>query len=93
MVDITDEFGKNMLGVDFIQKHQLHYNQDTQQISFLQTPSKALFAVKNFTIPPFAKTICTGQIIPENLQEQKLRGQYLHSKSTTHLWAITSHLQ
>jgi hypothetical protein len=54
---IMDEFSKNILGVDFIQKHRLHYNQNTQQISFLQTLSKAIFGVKNFTLPPFAATM------------------------------------
>jgi hypothetical protein len=56
-VVIMDEFSKNILLVDFVQKHQLHYNQNTQQLSFLQTPSKAIFAVKNFTVPPFAATM------------------------------------
>jgi hypothetical protein len=43
--------------VDFIQKHGLHYNHGIQQLSFLQTLSKTLFAVKNFTISSFATTI------------------------------------
>jgi hypothetical protein len=55
-VVIKDEFSENILGVNFIQIHRLHYNQDTQQISFLQTPSKAKFAVKTFMIPPLAAT-------------------------------------
>jgi hypothetical protein len=29
----------------------------TQQIRFLPTPSKALFATRNFTLPPFATTL------------------------------------
>jgi hypothetical protein len=45
-VIIKDEFSENISGVDFIQKHRLHYNHDNQQLSFLQTPSKAIFAVK-----------------------------------------------
>ncbi len=56
-VIITDEFSENILGVDFIQKHTLHFHQNTQQISFLQTPSKAIFAIKNFTVPSFANTM------------------------------------
>jgi hypothetical protein len=43
--------------VDFIQKHQLHFNDNTQQLSFLQTPSKVIFTIKNFTLPPFATTM------------------------------------
>jgi hypothetical protein len=56
-VIILDKFSENTLGVDFIQKHRLHFNQNTQQLSFLQTLSKAIFTIKNFTFPPFATTM------------------------------------
>jgi hypothetical protein len=53
-VIIMVKFSENIFGVDFIQKHRLHFNQNTQQLSFLQTLSKAIFAVKSFTMQPFA---------------------------------------
>jgi len=56
-VIILDKFSENTLGVDFIQKHRLHFNQNTQQLSFLQTLSKAIFTIKNFTFPPFATLV------------------------------------
>jgi hypothetical protein len=56
-VHITDEFSENTLGIDFLQKHRLHFDGKTQQIRFLQTSSKAIFATKNFTLPPFATAL------------------------------------
>jgi hypothetical protein len=56
-VQVSDEFSKNTLGSDFLQKFRLHLNRKTQQIEFLPTPSKALFATRNFTLPPFATTL------------------------------------
>jgi hypothetical protein len=56
-VQISDEFSENTLGSDFLQKFRLHLNHKTQQIEFLPTLSKALFATRNFTLPPFATTL------------------------------------
>jgi hypothetical protein len=56
-VQVSDEFSENTLGCYFLQKFWLHFNHKTQQIEFLPTPSKALFATRNFTLPPFATTL------------------------------------
>jgi hypothetical protein len=56
-IKITDEFSENILRIDFLQKHRLHFDQKTQQTSFLQTPSRAIFATRNFTLPPLATTL------------------------------------
>jgi hypothetical protein len=53
IIKITDELSENILGIDFLQKHLLHFDQKTQQISFLKTPSRGLFATRNFTLQPF----------------------------------------
>jgi hypothetical protein len=69
-VQISDEFSENTLGINFLQKLQLHVDHKTQQIRFLPTPSKALFATRNFTPPPFATTLVqarTFQMINEKL--------------------------
>jgi hypothetical protein len=57
IMQITDEFSENILGIDFLQKYRLHFDHETQQTRFLPYPSKALFATKNFTLPPFATTL------------------------------------
>jgi hypothetical protein len=54
---ITDEFSENILGIDFLEKFRLHFDPKTQQTRFLPTLSKALFATKSFTLPPFATTL------------------------------------
>jgi hypothetical protein len=56
-VFIKGESSENILGLDFIQKHQLHYNNDTQQLSFLHTPSKALFTLKKNMILSLSSAI------------------------------------
>jgi hypothetical protein len=56
-VQISDELSENILGIDFLQKFWLHDNPKTQQITFLATPSKALFATKNFMLPPFTTAL------------------------------------
>jgi hypothetical protein len=52
-----DEFSENTLGVDIIQQHRLYFNDNTQQLTFLQTLSIAIFTIKNFALTPFATTI------------------------------------
>ncbi len=69
-VQIADESSKNILGIDFLQKFRLHLDPKTKEITFRSTPSKALFATKNFTIPPFATTLVqarTFQVIDNKL--------------------------
>jgi hypothetical protein len=56
-VQISNELSENILGIDFLQKFWLHLDPKTQQITFLPTPSKALFATKKFTLPPFATAL------------------------------------
>ena len=56
-VQIADESSKNILGIDFLQKFRLHLDPKTKEITFQSAPSKALFATKNFTLPPFATTL------------------------------------
>jgi hypothetical protein len=56
-VQITDKSSENILGIDFLQKFRLHLDLKTGNLTFLSTPSSALFATKNFTLPPFATTL------------------------------------
>ncbi len=56
-VQIADELSENILGIDFLQKFRLHLDPKTKEVTFLSTPSPALFATKNFTLPPFATTL------------------------------------
>jgi hypothetical protein len=64
------EFSENILGIDFLQKHRLHFDQKTQQTQFLQTPSKAIFATKNFALPPFATTLVQARSFQTINREQ-----------------------
>jgi hypothetical protein len=69
-VQISNKLSENILGIDFLQKFWLHLDPKTQQITFLPTPSKALFATKNFTLPPFATAFIqarTFQMIDDKL--------------------------
>jgi hypothetical protein len=56
-VQIADETSENILGIDFLQKFQLHINPSTKEITFQSQPSRALFAQRNITIPPFTTTL------------------------------------
>jgi hypothetical protein len=56
-VQIADESSKNILGIDFLQKFRLHLDSKTKEITFQSAPSRALFATKNFTLPPFTTTL------------------------------------
>jgi hypothetical protein len=61
---ISNKLSENILGIDFLQKFRLHLNPETQQITFLPTPSKALFATKNFTLPPFVTALVQARTFP-----------------------------
>ena len=56
-VQIADESSKNILGIDFLQKFRLHIDPKTKEVTFRSAPSRALFATKNFMLPPFATTL------------------------------------
>jgi hypothetical protein len=56
-VQIADESSENIVGIDFLQKFWLHLNPKTGNVTFLSTLSSALFATKNFKLPPFATTL------------------------------------
>jgi hypothetical protein len=61
-VQIANESSKNILGIDFLQKFRLHIDPRTKEVTFQSYPSKALFATKNFTIPPLATTLVQVRI-------------------------------
>ena len=52
-VQIANEFSENILGIDFLQKFRLRVDPKTGEVTFQTAPSTALFATKNFTLPPF----------------------------------------
>jgi hypothetical protein len=56
-VKIADKSSENILGIDFLQKFRLHLDPSTKEVTFQSAPSRALFATKNFSIPPFATTL------------------------------------
>jgi hypothetical protein len=69
-VQIADESSENILGIDFLQKFRLHLDPNTKVVTFQSAPSRALFATKNFSIPPFATTLVqarTFQTIDDQL--------------------------
>jgi hypothetical protein len=82
-VIVKDELSKNTLGVDFIQNHRLHYDHDTQQLRFLQTPSKAISAIKNFTIQPLATTI---------VQVRSFQKMFKNQNYVADIWALKTPL-
>jgi hypothetical protein len=69
-VQISDELSEKILAIDFLQKFWLHLDPKTQQVKFLPTPSKALFATKIFTLSPFVTALVkarTFQTIDDKL--------------------------
>ena len=60
-VQIADEFSENILGIDFLQKFWLRVDPKTEEFTFQTAPSKALFATKNFTIPPFTTVLAQAR--------------------------------
>jgi hypothetical protein len=68
-VKIADESSENILGIDFLQKFRLHLDPKMKEITFQSAPSRALFATKNFTIPPFATTLVQARTF-QNINSQ-----------------------
>jgi Reverse transcriptase (RNA-dependent DNA polymerase)/RNase H-like domain found in reverse transcriptase len=68
-VKIADESSENILGIDFLQKFRLHLDPKMKEITFQSAPSRALFATKNFTIPPFATTLVQARTF-QNIDSQ-----------------------
>ncbi len=69
-VQVAEESSENILGIDFLQKFRQHLDPKTKEVTFQAAPSKALFATKNFMIPPLATTMVqarTFQTIKKHL--------------------------
>jgi hypothetical protein len=62
-VQIADESSENIFGIEFLQKFWLHLDPNTEEVTFQSAPSKALFATKNFTIPPFATALVQARTL------------------------------
>jgi hypothetical protein len=58
-----DEISENIIGLDFIQKQRLHYNDKTRKIKFLTTLSKALCAIKKVVIPTLSKAVIMQDLL------------------------------
>ena len=50
------------MGIDFLQKFRLQVDPNTKEVTFQSAPSRALFATKNFSIPPFATTLVQARM-------------------------------
>ncbi len=62
-MQIAEEESENILGIDFLQKFRLHIDPKTKEVTFQLAPSKALFATKNFTIPPLPTTLVQARTL------------------------------
>ncbi len=46
LVNVVEELSDNIISIDFIHKHHLNYNAQKWQVKFIDTPSRALRAIR-----------------------------------------------
>jgi hypothetical protein len=55
----VEELNDNILGIDFMHQHKLNYDAASKKITFAHMLTKALYVVKEVTIPALSSMIVT----------------------------------
>jgi hypothetical protein len=52
-VNVIEVLNDNIIGIDFMHKHKLTYDEEKQQVKFIDTHQNSLSAVKQTVLPAF----------------------------------------
>ncbi len=52
-MNVIEVLNDNIIGIDFMHKHKLTYDEEKQQVKFIDTHQNSLSAVKQTVLPAF----------------------------------------
>ena len=55
-INVIDQLTDNIIGIDFMHQHQLHYNVQTRQVKIAGVDIDQIVAIKEQTLPALAST-------------------------------------
>jgi len=61
MVNVIEDSSDNIIGIDFMHKHWLNYDAQIWQVIFLDTPFRALSAIKQTVLPALSSSVINTQ--------------------------------
>jgi len=60
-VNVIDQLTDNIIGIDFMHKHKLHYDVQTRQVKIAGIEIDQIVAIKEQTLPALASTVITAK--------------------------------
>ncbi len=60
-VNVIDQLTDNIIGIDFMHKHKLHYDVQTRQVKIAGVEIDQIVAIKEQTLPALASTVITAK--------------------------------
>jgi hypothetical protein len=60
-INVIDQLTDNIIGIDFMHKHKLHYDVQTSQVKISGIEINQIVAIKEQTLPALASTVVTAK--------------------------------
>jgi hypothetical protein len=60
-INIIDKLTENIIGIDFMHKHKLHYDVQTRQVKIAGIDRDQIVAIKEQVLPALASTVITAK--------------------------------
>jgi hypothetical protein len=60
-INVIDQLTDNIIGIDFMHRHKLHYDVQTQQVKISGIDIDQIVAIKEQTLPALASTVITSK--------------------------------
>jgi hypothetical protein len=60
-INVIDQLTANIIGIDFMHRHKLHYDVQTRQVNISGVEIDQIVAIKEQTLPALASTVKTAK--------------------------------
>ncbi len=60
-INVINQLTDNIIGIDFMHKHKLHYDIQTRQVKIFGISIDQIVAIKEQTLPALASTVITAK--------------------------------
>ena len=68
-INVIDQLTDNIIGIDFMHQHQLHYDVQTRQVKIAGVDIDQIVAIKEQTLPALASTVITAKYKGKNIPD------------------------
>jgi len=81
-INVIDQLTDNIIGIDFMHRHKLHYDVQTHQVKISAIDINQIVAIKEQTLPALASTVIMAKIQRQSGQKLNLHCLYFCTKNT-----------